>query len=587
MRLRPALLLAAACGEEAGPDYQPVGGACDEGADCEAGLVCVREDAFPGGACSRECDDGACPEGAVCAEWNDVSLCLAACAAHEDCRDGYQCLAGACAPGCASDDACGLCATCETGRCGAIPGALPGEPCGGDGDCCTDICHDGTCSAPCAREGACAALDGLACRLEVAIDQNEVPETVASWCLPENEGGAETGEACEDSARCRTGICHLGACAEVCDGDETCGGELAGGFVCAEVAAYEGGAHVFPDGCPLSFSEAATARLCLPRRGLLVRSLGPIEDDAAVAIDAPAEAASWMLVAEGATDSIVGFDTLSGPGWSDLYNSPDTYEELTEQAVWYYPDVTISSMLVPNTPDMDYVPGTHCAFVRSSDSDVDPEVTTLVKMGPDGDVREGLLDLNFYFMNLEGLGCDVGDLGASTAPTHDVMAWAMDGVVEIFGQVDVEIGALTYHDRTDYPDLDVVTAGDRDQLNALFALGTDSEGYSVDVFFVRTITDALGVAGGIPGPPGRHGLPHAGVAVSMDSACYFSLPNVIAHEVGHLLGLFHTIEQTGTLDNIEDTGTGFGNVMSPGGYGRDLTPGQGFVVRRNANVRWP
>lgn len=416
-----------------------------------------------------------------------------------------------------------------------------------------------------------------------AEDVNGVPTEAATWCLTENSDAAEMGTVCAGATDCRTGICHLGMCTEICDTDETCGPE----FRCATVAAYRAGTKRFTNGCPLAFSEAASLSLCLPEHGLLVHEIGAFADGEAVALDIPPGAASFMLIAEakgGDANDAVGFDTLVGPGWTNLYELPSTIEKLVQQPVRYVPDTRISSMLVPNTPDMEWTPGTHCAFVLSTSSKITSTVTLIVKMAPEGDVTAGVLDLNIYLMNLKESVCGVSDLRAATAPTHKTMSWALSNMAEIYDEVGITLGDVRYFDRLDTPLLDVVSANDPTELAELFSLGTDSSGYSVDIFIVREIEGALGVAGGVPGPPGRHAMPHAGVVVSAESACNLNLPNVVAHEVGHFLGLFHTGELDGTMDNISDTEWEPENVMSQSGYGREFTEGQGFVMRRHANV---
>lgn len=79
---------------------------------------------------------------------------------------------------------------------------------------------------------------------------------------------------------------------------------------------------------------------------------------------------------------------------------------------------------------------------------------------------------------------------------------------------------------------------------------------AVNLFLVQDYLDeagTLGEAGGIPGPIALQGIEEAGVILSVDAHLTFDgvldtvlLGEVIAHEVGHQLGLFHTTEDDGT-----------------------------------------
>ncbi len=66
-----------------------------------------------------------------------------------------------------------------------------------------------------------------------------------------------------------------------------------------------------------------------------------------------------------------------------------------------------------------------------------------------------------------------------------------------------------------------------------------------------------------------------------------ALGKVIAHEIGHALGLFHSVEADGSTDHIADThGDNLmnSNVLAAGSTG--LTPRQIAVARRHPALRW-
>lgn len=77
------------------------------------------------------------------------------------------------------------------------------------------------------------------------------------------------------------------------------------------------------------------------------------------------------------------------------------------------------------------------------------------------------------------------------------------------------------------------------------------------VLWMRDIEGAFGIAGGIPGPWGVTGTEGTGVGLSVDAAVgEGSVPGTLAHEIGHFLGLYHTVELDGSQINpLTDTPT--------------------------------
>lgn len=75
-----------------------VGEVCDSIGICSGGIyaLCIENDMFPGGYCSRRCGPGqaTCPSGSVCVEASgeDASaICVDSCENGSDCRTGYSC----------------------------------------------------------------------------------------------------------------------------------------------------------------------------------------------------------------------------------------------------------------------------------------------------------------------------------------------------------------------------------------------------------------------------------------------------------------------------------------------------------------
>ena len=92
------------------------------------------------------------------------------------------------------------------------------------------------------------------------------------------------------------------------------------------------------------------------------------------------------------------------------------------------------------------------------------------------------------------------------------------------------------------------------QLDDLYALTAGQNRPAIPIFFVRSIEGALGIASGIPGPHVLPGTGASGVAISVDLVPVDEMGVVIAHELGHYTGLFHTSEIDGRVnDPFPDT----------------------------------
>ncbi|UQA56228.1 hypothetical protein [Polyangium aurulentum] len=124
--------------------------------------------------------------------------------------------------------------------------------------------------------------------------------------------------------------------------------------------------------------------------------------------------------------------------------------------------------------------------------------------------------------------------------------------------------------------------------------------FVIDHFSPDTFGGAIGVAGGIPGSPMRHGTTLSGIAYAPQGNPQYDA-TILRHELGHLAGLFHTteaaVEETDPLSDTAactmamvnanpDACPDATNTMFPYANGAtDLTPAQERVLQGSAMYR--
>jgi hypothetical protein len=630
------------------------GAPCGRGLGCEGGLACVVSDLFPGGYCSRECrDDGVCPEGSRCDGGYLDGLCLATCETSGDCRAGYHCFGDVCRPRCTTDEECGVvgafcldgtcggmeCTSdrhcmrgrmCLAGRCvgGMVDGGtdLPvGAPCETGSQCVSRVClppeMGGVCANPCVSRRECEL--GEPCSpAPIDEDGDGVRDFVLGACVSPNPSGRFLAGRCSSADDCESRACVDRQCAEMCESAEL---DCLPGQACVAQVLDDVVEGSF-DGC--GYEPRAGARevdsvlaevIPLTAAGL----------DTRVNVAVPNDTVSVTFVARRvAGDEIpISYRTLVAPNESLLFD----LEELgmwVDQPVRWIPasNEEAATISAPSsTPDrVRMIGGRHSVRLmllgdgpgdaRSSEVELSMHVVRANR------VETGTIDLDIYPV---GVG-----FTAAEAPMNARLSNALSNLRDIWAAAGLSLGTVTFRDvpRGTVSRLSVIdsTDGVDSELAQLFRLSSEATPGALPIFLVRSIDAsrdggvALGIAGGIPGPPLLYGSMHSGVVVTYDASVIGSgsrgernIAQVIAHESGHFLGLYHNRERLrpcpagtgptmadpcapfGGEDVISDTSRRDGdNLMwwALGGdtgrrYNVTLTEGQAFVLLRSPLVR--
>jgi len=452
------------------------------------------------------------------------------------------------------------------------PRSQPPADGGSAEDAAADAAPDASAPIPCATDDDCAAP-------EACIFEDD------AWvCGPPGVGGGPSGGPCETDDNCRSRLCGCRVCSAACADDAGC----APGMICSDGACGFAPLDTDPqvDEIPLGTVS-------------IVRAFGGAASDP-LAVAVPCDAVSLTLNALEDSDDVpvqIRFDLVEAPDGELLMDLALLFSGV-DQPLWAYPypGWTVMTMLVPNSTEdrIAFGPGTygwrHSSFPTDGGEwpDVEVEVTALVKR-TERALDAGTLDLNVWPV---GLG-----FSAAEAPDRADLQETLATVETVYAQVGISLGDVAYFDPPpeEVARLEVIDrdTGPDSELSDLYRLSAGREGFVVDLFLVRSLSGILGIAGGVPGPAGLHGTARSGVVAVADPALVTpeQLGGIVAHEIGHYLGLYHS---TGSLagpdgdDNIADTVTGDDtNLMWPAALNvsRNLTAGQGFVMRRNPLVR--
>ena len=198
------------------------------------------------------------------------------------------------------------------------------------------------------------------------------------------------------------------------------------------------------------------------------------------------------------------------------------------------------------------------------------DVSVLLRPGPVP--RSGTIDLDLYLVTTR--------FRAPGAPSDPGLSRMVSTISSLFAAAGICVGQVTFLDVPDWVRSDYATGIDATRLGACDALAQlctlSRPSAAVPIFLVDAIGGSggslrtVGIDGAIPGPATIGGTIVSGAVVnasdvgagtcgaSIDLAACGSdaTAAVVAHEVGHYLGLYHPTESGGTIfDALSDTPT--------------------------------
>lgn len=530
-----------------------VGAACDAAEECE-GERCLDSEDFPRGYCTTDsCRTSSdCPDASVCLSAADETFCAAECADDADCRAGYQCISTA-------DGAAGCGPITEDVT---VDGAADGEPCESDDDCEGGSCID----SEGWQDGYCTTTQ---CEDRTDCARGENDEEFDNRCYRSRQGPFCVRMCAEDSD-CREGY----ECYPVGRDEGFCGPKQSADFDFGDLSEYP-----FDITCGIQ----------------------PNNDIATFDYEVSADMSSYMITPFTTEGGQVVPDTLTLPDGAeiDFRQSANQFQLATAQIFG-----VLSPLIMPAIEDFadQFQTGVHTMNVETS---ADELCYYKLEEATSGTT----IDLNIYLVGLE-------DIDASGAPNDSDFQATIDEFDRIYQQVGFEIGEINYIDVTGDAATEYAVVRSQQAVQNLVAESTRPEGgydeaLSANIFFVRgmELGGAIGISMGLPGPAGLHGTPASGVVFTseymgrsvpsrfdntdVDGNLFTGL--IIAHEVGHYLGLFHTTEQQGRgADPLDDTpecdGGDFpqdcpdlNNLMFPlaGDGHTEITPDQTYMMEVN------
>lgn len=188
-------------------------------------------------------------------------------------------------------------------------------------------------------------------------------------------------------------------------------------------------------------------------------------------------------------------------------------------------------------------------------------------------IRGEAINLCVFFV-----GHEPGFAGTFTQAQAISTQHAIDLMREIYEQADLGVRKIfwRYIDDDDAASFLAVNASGATDLTEAYS-GPNN---GIDLFMVQNVTDAGGWSNS-NGPCDKDDKGRTGAVVQVTTTPDDFLGILVAHEVGHYLGLVHTNSAT-NLMGVDSNNDGIGELTQ---NSRDITSGQGSTMRSSCWVR--
>ncbi len=294
-----------------------------------------------------------------------------------------------------------------------------------------------------------------------------------------------------------------------------------------------------------------------PMEGLTVEDLGTFtvleeyEPGGFFQLSVPADAVSTTVVMGEVGDDLLTQWSITDPDGARIW---DTAGDPNGYNVRCFATDDVHAFQHPTSPLEPLREGTYQLEPYADPTPVDVNVTAIHRMGAPG--SDLILDVTFHFVGVPGLD-------SSTVDSHGAFQSMLGDLDVLLADAGIQLGDVAYEDVTQSVDeLTLIESdgGPNSELGRLLAMSGEGTERRLHAFWVQGIDyggmEVVGQAGATPGPGVIQGTSHSGVALSaidLEDKPEFTAV-LVAHEFGHYLGLFHTIEKDGyAWDPLDDT----------------------------------